>query len=431
MPTNPRPTRRTTVAIIVTLWCAALAGAGLFLAAGDEPAVLPTTVTSSLPDDATTNTAAPAAATAATDPAADQPVADQPTGDTPAADEPAVDPDQPEPQPDPEPQVPVGADDLAPMPEPPPPTCDFECVAPVDLHPIEQEPGNPAAPLPVAGIDTAGCSLHCITRAQAFTFALDSTDVDVEVVTHTPAKIEVFVSDQAPQVNDAGRPFFPGVRASDRTEGDLDEYFATALTDLYEETEYWVIVRATDAQGRSESVTGSVVTKHLDDDVEVVFAAIDITYDGDKGRNKGELSFMWGVGLETIGSNGEYKRGDGSRIDLDGQTNSYARLDLDGSLQQLWVTGREKDPRQVGQGWDGCHDEWQEFTGAGTDDACGEAWNTTLSIQPTIADIEAMADCGAFDLGDEFDGFRCTRITTTQSHSGIPEFSVVVAFKVF
>ena len=67
----------------------------------------------------------------------------------------------------------------------------------------------------------------------------------------------------------------------------------------------------------------------------------------------------------------------------------------------------------------------------GTDDACGEAWNTTLSIQPTIADIEAMADCGAFDLGDEFDGFRCTRITTTQSHSGIPEFSVVVAFKVF
>lgn len=434
MPINSRPNRRTTVAIIVTLWCAALAGASLLLAAGDDPAVLPTAVTPTLPDDASTDASSSTAA-----PSADQSVADPPTDDEPTADDPAVDPDQPvdpdepdpQPDPDPQPQVPLGADDLAPLPEPPPPTCPGDCVAPVDLHPIEQESGSPAAPLPVAGNDTAGCSVHCITRAQALTLELDSTNVEVEVVTHTPATIEVYVSDQAPQVSDSGRPFFPGVRPSDRTEGDLDEYFATTLTDLAEETEYWMIVRATDEQGRGESVTGSVVTRRLDDDVEVIFAAIDIIYDGDKGRNKGELSFMWGVGLQTIGSNGEYHRGDGSRIDLDGQINSYARLDLDGSLQQLWVTGREKDPRQVGQGWSGCHAEWQDFTGAGTDDGCGEAWNTTLSIEPTIADIEAMADCTAFDLGDEFDGYRCTRISTVQSFGGIPEFSVVIAFKVF
>ena len=42
-----------------------------------------------------------------------------------------------------------------------------------------------------------------------------------------------------------------------------------------------------------------------------------------------------------------------------------------------------------------------------------------------------MADCEVFDLADEFDGSQCTRIATTESHSGIPEFSVVVAFRVF
>lgn len=426
---QPNPYRhRTRTAAIVLAWCAALAGAGLYLAAGDEPAVLPTTVTSSLPDDTSADASVPAAST----PVGGQPANDAPADD--AADVPAddaVDPDQPQPDPqpdpDPQPQVPLGADDLAPMPEPPPPTCDGECVAPVDLHPIEQEPGNPAAPLPVAGNDTAGCSVRCITRAQAFTFALDSTDVDIEVVTHTPAKIEVFVNDQAPQVNDAGRPFFPGVRASDRTVGDLDTYFSTTLTGLDEETEYWVIVRATDAQGRSESVTGSVVTKHLNDDIEVIFAAIDITYDGDKGRNKGELDFRWGIGFTEVGRNGEYKRDDGSRIDLSDQQNSYGRFDLgDGALPKMWVTGLEHDPGTL----EFCS-HGDEPSGYGTDNACGYAWNTTLWTEFTIADVATMADCSAFDLGDEFDGYQCTRISTNQSHSGIPEFSVVVAFKVF
>ena len=42
-----------------------------------------------------------------------------------------------------------------------------------------------------------------------------------------------------------------------------------------------------------------------------------------------------------------------------------------------------------------------------------------------------MSDCAVFDVGELFDGYKCTRITTVESHSGIPEFSVVVAFKVF
>ena len=364
----------------------------------------------------------PAAADASPSQLNESPVA--PTDTEPEA-EPQVDPVPPV---DPEPQVPVsGNGDLAPNPTLPPPTCNGGCVAPVDLHPIEQPAGRTPANLQLQANATDGCSIDCITRAQAFTATL-TADVVIEVETHTLATIKVWVDDEAPTLTNSGHPYFPGLQPAGQTSGDLDTSFTTTLTELDEETEYWVLVIARDEQDRITEFVGSVVTPRIDDDVELAFAAIDVIYDGDKGRNKGELIFNWNVGLDEVGRNGEYHRGDGSRIDLSDQINSYGRFDLgDGELPLLQVRGLENDPRGSLKfcSWSA------EAGGYGTNEDCGYAWNSTLPAPFTIVYVSAMADWEVFDLADEFDGWQCTRIATTESHSGIPEFSVVVALRVF
>jgi hypothetical protein len=90
------------------------------------------------------------------------------------------------------------------------------------------------------------------------------------------------------------------------------------------------------------------------------------------------------------------------------------------------VRGLERDPKTARfcNGGD-------EVGGYGTNDNCGYAWNSTLPVAFTIADVGAMASCDVFDIDARYDGWRCTRVATTESHSGIPEFSVVVAFRVF
>ena len=325
-----------------------------------------------------------------------------------------------------DPQVPVGGNgDLAPTPTTGPPSCDGSCVAPVDLHPFEVEIGRTPAGIGLANSVPGGCSAECITRAQVFQ-SDGTTDVDIEVETHTPAFIAIYVDDEEPHVTDDGRPYFPGSQPVVNTHGDLDTWFADTLTGLNEQTEYWVIVRATDADVRSSYVVGSVVTPYLGNDVLVAFVAIDILYDGDHGRNKGELSFGWWADADRLGGNGEYERGDGSRIDLSDQNATVGVYDFTDGGPTLQVRGVENDPR----GSLRFCDTVGTPPGYGTDEDCGLAWNSTLPFAPTLDDIAGMADCSVFELGELYDGWVCTRMTTVESHSGIPEFSVVVAFKV-
>lgn len=334
--------------------------------------------------------------------------------------------DEPTEPTEPEPQVPIGGNgDLAASPTTEPPSCAGLCVAPVDLHPLEVEIGRTPAGIGLANSEPGGCSTECITRAQVFQ-SDGTTDIDIEVETHTPAFIAIYVDDEEPHVTDDGRPYFPGSQPVANTHGDLDTWFTDTLTSLTEETEYWVIVRATDADVRSSYVVGSVVTPRIDDDVVVVaFASIDILYDGDHGRNKGELSFAWYAGLDQVGHNGEYKRGDGSRIDLSSQDNVGVFELTDGELPTLQMRGVENDPRGSLRFCDTAGTP----LGYGTDEDCGLAWNSTVPFAPTMDDIAAMADCSVFDVGELYDGWVCTRIATVESHGGIPEFSVVVAFK--
>lgn len=40
-----------------------------------------------------------------------------------------------------------------------------------------------------------------------------------------------------------------------------------------------------------------------------------------------------------------------------------------------------------------------------------------------------MSACSVYELGELYDGWVCARIATVHSYGGIPEFSVVIAFK--
>lgn len=332
---------------------------------------------------------------------------------------------QPEPQPDPDPAVPTGPDQLAPLPETPPLPCSKACLAPVELEPIDEPvsvtPGNPT----FAAGEAGGCSTECITFAQAWVWP-DTSDIEVEVRTHTPAFIKVYIRTEAPGTMPNGRPYYGG-SPTVATVGDLDTWFSTTLRDLDESTKYWILVVATDADVRSSYAVGVVETPQLFDDVQLVFAGIDIIYDGDKGNNKGELTFDWNVGDLELGSNGEYHRGNGSRIDLASQVNSVAQQNLgDEALPPLTVRGLEKDPGTLAF----CQTS-KGVNGHGHDNDCGYAWNTTDPGVFTIADIEAMSDCGVFEIDEIYDGWQCTRITTSEEGNGMPEFSVVVAFRLY
>jgi hypothetical protein len=335
---------------------------------------------------------------------------------------------QPEPQPDPDPE-PRGAD----RPRPAGATARNAAAAVrsgvrraggVGAHRRAGVRSRPAT-RPSQPPRRAAAPTECITFAQAWVWP-GTSDIEVEVHTHTPAFIKVYIRTEAPGTMPNGRPYYGG-SPTVATTGDLDTWFSTTLRDLDESTKYWILVVATDADVRSSYAVGVVETPQLFDDVQLVFAGIDIIYDGDKGNNKGELTFDWNVGDLELGSNGEYHRGNGSRIDLASQVNSVAQQNLgDEALPPLTVRGLEKDPGTLAF----CQTS-KGVNGHGHDNDCGYAWNTTDPGVFTIADIEAMSDCGVFEIDEIYDGWQCTRITTSEEGSGMPEFSVVVAFRLY
>jgi len=54
-----------------------------------------------------------------------------------------------------------------------------------------------------------------------------------------------------------------------------------------------------------------------------------------------------------------------------------------------------------------------------------------VPYSPTLAEIAALPLCNSFPLDDGFDGYRCAIVGTHESGDGMPEFTVVMAFRVF
>jgi hypothetical protein len=143
-----------------------------------------------------------------------------------------------------------------------------------------------------------GCSAQCIRKAVPT--AIGPTAAVFEIKTDTFARIRVLV----------GRD--PGVQqvvSDTRSAGPVTSW-TTGASPLDPGTEYFVSVRATDADGRTATVWGSFRTAERH--VRVTLWKVKVIDDGDKGRARGEMYFgYWGGGKWYASESGFHKRRSG------------------------------------------------------------------------------------------------------------------------
>jgi catechol 2,3-dioxygenase-like lactoylglutathione lyase family enzyme len=130
----------------------------------------------------------------------------------------------------------------------------------------------------------AGCSAQCIETATA---SAGGTTADITVNASVPVKLKVQADRDAPGTI-GGTPIF-GTPDAEATTGRFLKRSTATLTGLKPGSHYHVIVRATDANGNFSFRQGVLDTDERH--ARVRFQKIHVLYDGDKGANRGELSF--------------------------------------------------------------------------------------------------------------------------------------------
>lgn len=175
-------------------------------------------------------------------------------------------------------------------------------------------PVQAGAHSPVGGLDSgAGCSAQCIQKA-LFTQSKPSASIaTLDVRTATDAKIRVVVSRDKP-VATADGPSQLDVVSSQSSPG-LKSSWQTQVGGLAPGTRYYAVVRATDAQGRTAIRQGSFRT--VSATATVTLHKLKIVGDGDKGRNRGELTFRYYLGHTALADSGSFRRfRSGSVVDV-------------------------------------------------------------------------------------------------------------------
>jgi hypothetical protein len=289
----------------------------------------------------------------------------------------------------------------------------FTTITPVDLPDGFASPDGPA-----------GCAAQCITIALV---SPQGADMAVHVESHTSAIFDVYVSEEAPTY--AGNvPSFDGsdsepVASSDPL--DLEEW-DTVLEDLLADTDYHIIVRATDLHGGRSYRVGTFTTPEGPQYL-VRFQAIEVIGDGDSGDlNRGELSFAWGFDDFTMGTRAEEKIHSGTTVQLGEADTAFIATDGGGFLPMLYVSGSERDA-------DGLVEFCSQGTGVahepGQNDDCDAKWNVASSGFYSGDSIDALPSCAGFDVADEFASARCMTFETADLGDDYPRFSVIVSFE--
>ena len=129
----------------------------------------------------------------------------------------------------------------------------------VDVHAFRDLVGSDlAGDLELTADDSiGGCAVQCITSAQ-ITANRTSPDVTLNVGLNEPAVVDVFVDEQPP-AEPGGFPVFPGASPI-ATSGGSTADFTTSLSPLAAATKYYIIVKATDANGNVSYRSGSFKT---------------------------------------------------------------------------------------------------------------------------------------------------------------------------
>jgi uncharacterized metal-binding protein len=148
----------------------------------------------------------------------------------------------------------------------------------------------------------AGCSVKCVTKALFTQAPPDGSVASVDIETSTEAQVKVAVA------RDSG--FFELV-TSQESPGFVRTW-KTQVTGLLAGTTYWVRVRATDRNGHAFDRRGTFRT--VSATALVTIQKIKIVADGDKGSNKGELSFLYKFAGKAVAKRDFTRHGSGDVI---------------------------------------------------------------------------------------------------------------------
>jgi hypothetical protein len=138
----------------------------------------------------------------------------------------------------------------------------------------------------------AGCSVQCITTALFTQAPPNGSIANVDLKTATDAQIKIIVTREYSVVSEQTSPGF-------------GRAWKTQVGGLLPGTNYGVVVRATDRQGRVAERHGSFRT--VSATALVTIQKIKIVNDGDKGKAKGELFFRYFFAGKEWASNGFFK----------------------------------------------------------------------------------------------------------------------------
>jgi hypothetical protein len=279
----------------------------------------------------------------------------------------------------------------------------------------------------LAGGEDAGCSVQCITKAWV-TPGSPGQDSELEVETHTPATIDVFVSPDAPTLDGDENPSFPGVDAVATSNGSTTDW-DTTLPGLEMGATYHIIVRATDDDGNRSYRSGSFTTSDAPQ-VVVTFHYLKVTHDGDSSwKNRGELRFGMEVDDVFVARTGEDKLHSGTTVHFndDDEVPGISYVAQAGDfLPVARMDATERD-------WDGlgefCAMGYGVSNEAGSDGSCDVKWNVADTGSIPIASLGALTDCAELGVDSET-GDHCVKIETTSHGDDYPNFWAIVSFKV-
>lgn len=130
----------------------------------------------------------------------------------------------------------------------------------------------------------AGCAAQCIRTAQV---EAGLRAARMTVNTNVPARLMITAARDEPLQTSLG-PSFVQPEVDIRT-NEMRTEWSGELLDLVASERYNVIIRAIDANGRMSVRQGTFETAKRQ--AIVTFKRIRVSYDGDKGRNRGELAF--------------------------------------------------------------------------------------------------------------------------------------------
>lgn len=270
-----------------------------------------------------------------------------------------------------------------------------------------------------------GCAHQCITSA-LLSAGDDWSSKSLSVASHTPAQFQVSVSVQAPVWN-GDVPSFDETDVWVPSGLEYFESWDTTIAGLFGDQTYHIIVQATDVQGRSSYRVGSFHTADAPTtNVLVTLHRIDVSHDGDSSwKNRGELSFAWGVGDDTVGTRGESKISDGESVTFAAWKDSYVIQNASGLMPTIYVSGSERDADGKSEF---CTMGTGAFHSAGSNSSCDAKWNVASSGLVQVDAIDSMARCSEFGVGGNWADAACMRLETADGGTDYARFSVIVSF---